>query len=147
MKIELTIRRKAGSNTDVPNDDGTFTTIPFRPLDATRADSPHVADVTDAQAEFLLRLDPAYRLFSAATVKADLPAPRPATASRTADTATPADDAADTNRNGVLSVAELNKAISDGKLDAVALRELLAAEEAAEKPRASFIAAVTKALK
>lgn len=148
MKIELAIRRKAGSNTTIPNADGTTTTaIPFRPLDPSRADSPHVAEVTDEQGEFLLRLDPAYRIFKAASIKADIPAPRPATASRTAETTTPTDDAADTNGNGVLSVAEFNKAHAAGKFTPEALRELLATEEAADTPRASFIAAVTKALK
>lgn len=147
MKIELAIRRKAGSNTTIQNADGTTTTIPFRPLDPSRADSPHVAEVTDEQGEFLLRLDPAYRIFKAASIKADIPAPRPATASRTAETTTPTDDAADTNGNGVLSVAEFNKAHAAGKFTPEALRELLATEEAADTPRASFIAAVTKALK
>lgn len=139
MKIELTIRRKGGSNPAIPNGDGTFTTIPFRPLDASRADSPHVADVSDAQGEFFLRLDPCYRIFSAPSVKAELPAPKVK--------AEAAVEAADTNDNGVLSVAEFNKAHAAGKFTPEALRELLAAEEEAEHPRSSFIAAVTKALK
>lgn len=139
MKIELTIRRKGGSNPAIPNGDGTFTTIPFRPLDASRVDSPHVADVTDSQGEFFLRLDPSYRIFSAPSVRADLPAPKAAVKVEV--------EAADTNDNGVLSVAEFNKAHAAGKFDELALRELLAAEEASETPRSSFIAAVTKALK
>lgn len=141
MKIELTIRRKGGSNPAVPNGDGTFTTIPFRPLDASRVDSPHVADVTDAQGEFFLRLDPSYRIFSAPSVKATLPAPKVE-----AKTEAKADDA-DTNDNGVLSVAEFNKAHAAGKFTEVELRELLAKEEESDTPRSSFIAAVTKALK
>lgn len=142
MKIELTIRRKAGSTTHVPNADGTWTACNFRPVDPTRADSPHVADVSDDHGEFLLRLDPCYRIFKAGEVKADLP--KPAKVEPKLDT--PA-EAADTNDNGVLSVAEFNKAFAAGKFDELALRELLAKEEESETPRASFIAAVTKALK
>lgn len=145
MKIELTIRRKGGSNTGIPNADGTITTIPFRALDPSRADSPHVADVTDAQAEFLLRLDPCYRLFSAPAVKAEVPKPAAKPVAAPAQE-TPA-EAADTNDNGILSVAEFNKAFAAGKFDELALRDLLAKEEEADEPRSSFIAAVTKALK
>ena len=143
-KIELTIRRAGGSDVDLPNDDGAFTRYHFKPLDATRADSPHVADVSDAHADILLNLLPvAYVAFDAP--KAAPAVARPAATA--ADTTTTADDKADTNGNGVLSVAEFNKAHAAGKFDELALRELLAAEEAAEHPRSSFIAAVTKALK
>ena len=149
MKIELTIRRPKGSNTAIPNGDDTFTNYKFGPLDPTRADSPHVAEVSDEHGEFLLRLDPCYRIFRAAAVKADLPKPAPKVEAAPAPTPAPETpaEAADTNDNGVLSVAEFNKALAAGKFDELALRELLAKEEESETPRSSFIAAVTKALK
>lgn len=145
--IECRIRRANGTEIDLPNSDGGDTRYHFKPLDPSRVDSPHVAEVSTAHADLLTKVAPdCYVPFDAP--KAAAPVSRPAAAAPSPAPAqeTPA-AAADTNDNGVLSVAEFNKAHAAGKFDALALRELLAKEEESETPRSSFIAAVTKALK
>lgn len=168
MKIECKIRRKGGTEVTLPNDDGTVATINFRPLDATRADSPHVAEVTAEQAQRLFVADArVYVPFDgkapAAAAKVTKPSDPPPPANTATTNAGDIDGDGtqggdgegeggdgtdgDTNGDGVLSVRELKAGIADGSLDQVKLRELLAAEEASAEPRQSFIAVLVKALK
>ncbi len=145
-KIECKIRRAAGTEIDLPNSDGEYSRYHFKPLDPSRADSPHVADVSDAHADLLFNVAPeCYVAFEAP--KAAPAVARPAAEPTKPQAEAKAEQSADTNANGVLSVAEFNKAHAAGEFTPKALRELLAKEEASKSPRASFIAAVTKALK
>lgn len=73
MKLECKLRRVGGTDVDLPPD-----TVQFRPLDATRADSPHVADVTTEQAQRLIAADPrVYVLFDEKAPRATLAPPSP----------------------------------------------------------------------
>lgn len=63
MKLECTIKRPGGSDVELPPY-GNENKVQFRPLDHTRAESPHVAEVTAEQLQFLIGLDPrTYRVF------------------------------------------------------------------------------------
>lgn len=77
MKLECKIKRVGGTDVDLPPN-----TIQFRPIDPTRADSPHVCDVTSEQAQRLILADPrVYVLFdeaaAAAAPKLAPPSPPP----------------------------------------------------------------------
>lgn len=216
MKLECKLKRVGGTDVDLPPD-----TIQFRPLDPTRADSPHVAEVSEVVAARLMAADarvyvpyegkaPAKPL--AAPKAPATPTPPPADSTQVvllgsstlpalidlgvgapvplgtvvqeafrasgltenewndlsdeardehlnalidavrpkapAAPVPPIDPASgDTNKDGVLSVRELKDGIKAGTLTHEQLRELMAAEEAAQEPRQSFIDVIVKALK
>lgn len=77
MKLECKIKRVGGTDVHLPPfGPGDF--VQFRPLDATRADSPHVAEVSAEQAQFLIALDPkVYTLFDAKAPRVTLQPPSP----------------------------------------------------------------------
>lgn len=168
MQLECKIRRNGGTETTMPNPDGSRTTYRFLPVDPTRADSPHVANVVD-QAHydrFLFVAPECYVPFGGKAPKVDLPKPVTVREAVTVDAVTAAamatapsalqaeavadkasDDDADTNNDGRLSVAELSAGIAAGKFTPEELRELLAAEEESGDPRKGFVKVITKALK
>lgn len=157
MQLELKIRRQGGTEVVMPNAEGEApTTYHFKPLDPTRADSPHVCEVSndDHLQRFIAAAPESYVLFrGAAAPKLDAPkAPAPAMptaatlpAEAAADKA--ADNDVDTNNDGRITVAELAEGIAAGKYTQEQLRELLAAEEATGEPRKGFVKAITHALK
>lgn len=160
MLLECKIRRQGGTTVDLPNEDGSTTAYHFKPLDPTRADSPHVADVADMAhlSRFISAAPETYVPFEGKAPKVDLPKPAaiakggdapvagtPAQVEAAADKA--ADNDADTNNDGVLSVAELSAGIAAGKFTPEALRELLAQEEETGAPRKGFVKVITQALK
>lgn len=156
MKVECKIKRTGGTEVELRNNADGFDTVKFAPLDATRADSPHVADVTEEQAAVLFQADArVYVPFSGAAPKAAATihkpqAPAPASETPAADSDDEdedEDEAGDTNGDGVLSVRELKAGIADGTLKAEQLREILEKEQQSESPRQSFIAVIVKALK
>lgn len=77
MKLECTIKRSGGTDVELPPF-GAENTVQFRPLDHTRAESPHVAIVSTEQANKLMSLDPkTYRIYDAQTPKVELLPPSP----------------------------------------------------------------------
>lgn len=72
MKVECKIKRNGGTDVELPPD-----TIKFRPIDATRVDSPHVADVDEEHAARLFAADAkVYTPFNASAKREPLAAPR-----------------------------------------------------------------------
>lgn len=140
MQIELSIKRPGGTEVDMPNEGQADTRYHFKPVDASRADSPHVANVeNDDHAEMFLRADPSYRIFKAGA-KVELAKPVSAP-SPVIDVATVASDSDERPSYNALKSGIAKDAYSQEQL-----REFLAAEEASESPRPGYVAAITKAL-
>lgn len=74
MKLECKIKRSGGTDVDLL--DGSK--VQFRPIDATRADSPHIAEVTASQAQALFRADAnVYVVFDENAPRVQLAPPSP----------------------------------------------------------------------
>ena len=140
MKLECTIKRAGGTEVSIPNDDGTETAYHFKPIDPTRADSPHIADVDDEHVAAFLKADSeVYVPFKTSGAKVEALLQKP----------TSQDDPPPTSPAELppLTIAELHDAIAAGSLDEETLRAYMAQEESAEEPRSGFIAEIVKALK
>lgn len=132
MKVQCLIRRPKGTDVELAR------VIKFRPIDPTREDSPHVADVEAGEAETLFRAD----------ARVYVPFEGKAAAPLAAPPAPPATGVpGDANGNGEVSVSELRKMIAKGA-DKDVLRGLIERENA--KPegerRNSFIDIAQRAL-
>src|SRR5690606_24002734 len=114
LKLECKIRRPGGSEVTMPNGEGEPSTVyHFKPIDPTRADSPHVCEVdNDAHlSRFIAAAPECYVPFrSTVTPKIDVPKPAPKAPDPVppplADEAAAdkkADDDADTNNDGRIS--------------------------------------------
>ena len=159
MKLQCTIKRPGGTEVEIPNEDGTTARYRFLPIDPTRADSPHVADVLDEHVAALIKADASvYVPFKASAKAVETLLTNPAADGTPVTTATPAADAANAAGNGTdankdsaklpeLTVDKLHDAIKAGELSEETLRAYLAQEEASDEPRSSFIAEIVKALK
>lgn len=148
MKLELKIRRKGGTHVDMSNADEETTPYHFKPVDPTREDSPHVADVTDAaHLKRFLSID-VYVPFEAAAAK---PLDKP-TADVVSQPAASAASAANFTASAVPTASErpswteLQAGIKAKTFTQEQLREFMAAEEDAATPRPGYIAAIVKAL-
>lgn len=156
-KLECKIRRKGGTENTMPNPDGSRTTYHFKPVDPTRADSPHVAEVDDqAHYDRFLSVAPeCYVPFDGKAPKVHFPkpgtAPQPAAVEVQAgetiehDLGDRVQDKAAPHER--LSVSDLSAGIVAGKFTPEQLREMLAAEEESGSPRKNFVKAITQALK
>lgn len=151
MLIECRIKRAGGTHVDMPNPDESTTAYHFRPLDPSRADSPHVADVSNMAhvSRFIAADCTVYVPFEGKAGAAPLPkaptAPAPTAPAPAAEA--PAAQVADTNQDGRLSVSELSAGIVAGQFTPEKLREMLALEEESGAPRKGFVRAITQALK
>lgn len=146
MKLECRIRRAGGTETTMPNPDESVTAYHFKPIDPTRADSPHVAEVSDqAHYDRFIAVAPeCYVPFDGKAPKVDLPKPQAPVI--TEPVATDAPLTAQAERDAQPSWAALQSGIKAGTFSQEQLREWMAAEEASDTPRPGYIAAIVKAL-
>lgn len=139
MQLECRIKRAGGTHVDMPNPDDTTTAYHFKPLDPSRADSPHVANVSSAHADRFIAADcTVYVPFEGAGTVAELPRPALAAA---------VEPQADANEDSRMSIGELAEGIKAKSFSPEQLRELLALEEESGEPRKGFVSTITKALK
>jgi hypothetical protein len=164
MKIECKIKRAGGTIVDMPNEGAADTRYHFQPVDPSRADSPHVAEVAnDDHAQRFLAADPTvYRIFSAKPAP-NLAPPAPPAAPPVPPATTPATGEAGENSGASgdgsqgdgaggeeapeMTIKDLRAGIASKTLTPERLRELLDHEQTREKPRNSFIAEIMAALK
>lgn len=151
MLIECKIKRADGTIVDMPNGEGQKPTrYHFKPLDARDADSPHVAEVSGAHASRFFKADadvyvPYEPTAAAAPPTLEPPAPTPPADGE--PPAHPAEDDDEDEDGEHLTLKQLRAGIANGSLDGEKLRELLEAEQQADKPRKGFVDTIMAAIK